>query len=203
MNQKIRLVLLLGLAITIAACAAAPSQQPGKCPTLACPTPQPPAPTPTAAPNAAEIQRQQIEAANTSDELIALYDQYLAAGDFDPAYTAAIKLTQLDPQDAAGYLRAAEAMRSASTQDYQRMNEALAAGMQNAGDPEQIRKWIAENDPGLQIFQPQPVGPVNTMGNTNGNIANGGLVARQGDWIYYSNPPSLAACTKCSTMAAR
>lgn len=30
-------------------------------------------------------------------------------------------------------------------------------------------------------------GPVNTRGNTIGNIANGGFVAQQGKWIYYRN----------------
>lgn len=30
-------------------------------------------------------------------------------------------------------------------------------------------------------------GPVNTRGNTIGNLANTGLVAQQGDWIYYRN----------------
>ena len=30
--------------------------------------------------------------------------------------------------------------------------------------------------------------PEEIRGNTTGNIANGGLIAYQGDWIYYSNP---------------
>ena len=28
---------------------------------------------------------------------------------------------------------------------------------------------------------------VNTVGNTNGNISNGGMAAKLGDWIYYVN----------------
>ena len=42
-----------------------------------------------------------------------------------------------------------------------------------------------ENTPSAQ---PTPVAtypPVNTRGNSNANISNSGLVARQGDWLYY------------------
>ena len=41
----------------------------------------------------------------------------------------------------------------------------------------------------LQISTPSPSPSqiVNTIGNTPGNIVNGGYVAQQGDWIYYCN----------------
>jgi hypothetical protein len=37
---------------------------------------------------------------------------------------------------------------------------------------------------GLLIYKHQNT---NTVGNTPGNLANGGLAAQQGDWIYYSS----------------
>ena len=38
---------------------------------------------------------------------------------------------------------------------------------------------------GSSVLPPAPI--VNTVGNTPGNITNGGYAAIQGDWIYYSN----------------
>ncbi|MGI6153784.1 MAG: DUF5050 domain-containing protein [Christensenellaceae bacterium] len=43
--------------------------------------------------------------------------------------------------------------------------------------------------PDVQITpepEPEPIEAVNTEGNTNGNILNGGHVAAQGDWIYFA-----------------
>jgi len=40
---------------------------------------------------------------------------------------------------------------------------------------------------------------INTKGNTSGNINNGGMVAQQGDWLYYYNDRSDGGCFKMKT----
>ena len=196
MKKILSLVLLLGFSLAAASCAPAPTQQPAACPTLEhstleCPAPQP---TATLALSQEEAAQQAIANAATLDELVALVDQFMQAGEYSLAYDAALKMTEIDPQNADGYVRASQAMLTLSVQNYDRMNEALAKGMQNVNpaDREWMRQWVAQNEPNLRLhrgFIPDYSSPdqINMAGNTNSNAVNGGLVTRQGDWVYFSN----------------
>jgi hypothetical protein len=48
-----------------------------------------------------------------------------------------------------------------------------------------IGRFVSRNMPDIPVLPPPPPPPV--AGNTQGNLANGGSAAIQGDWIYYGN----------------
>lgn len=142
-----------------------------------------------------------VEAAATADELGALIEQYQAAGDFDGVYRAALKLSDLEPDNATAYLTAAGALLALNEQNEQEMKRILALGMTNAPDSaETISGWMNENGLGAAQtaeFVPDytDVSQINTEGTTPGNLTNamkrdgawvGGLVTSQAGWVYFS-----------------
>ncbi|MEN6418149.1 MAG: DUF5050 domain-containing protein [Clostridiaceae bacterium] len=151
----------------------------------------------TAAPAASDP----VEAAATADELNALIEQYQTAGDFDGVYRAALKLSELEPDNATAYLTAASALLALNEQNEQEMKRILALGMTNAPESaETITGWMDENGLGAaQIAEFVPdytdVSQINTEGTTPGNLTNamkrdgfwvGGLVTSQAGWVYFS-----------------
>lgn|GEM_PF-2384716 len=57
----------------------------------------------------------------------------------------------------------------------------------------------ATTQPPQTTIETQIPYPINTYGNTSGNITNRGLVAIQGDWIYYSNGSDIGKLYKIKT----
>ena len=80
------------------------------CSLFACAPAETAAASETAAETAAPAASDPVETAATADELNALIEQYQAAGDFDGVYRAALKLSELEPNNATAYLTAAGAL---------------------------------------------------------------------------------------------
>ncbi|HWP21901.1 MAG TPA: DUF5050 domain-containing protein [Candidatus Cryosericum sp.] len=172
------------------------------CSLFACaPAAETPAEPAANAETAAHAASDPIEAAATADELNALIEQYQAASDFDGVYRAALKLTELEPDNAAAYLTAAGALLALNEQNEQEMKRILALGMTNAPDSaDTISGWMNENGLGAALkaeFVPDytDVSQINTEGTTPGNLTNamkwdgswvGGLVTSQAGWVYFS-----------------
>lgn len=185
--MKIRkvFVLLLSVLLVISTFACTPAAVPA----------EPPAAT--AAPEASDP----VDAAATLDELNALIAQYQTAGDFEGVYRAALKLTELEPDNATAYLTAAGALLALSEQNEQEMKRVLALGLENAPDgAEAISDWMDENGLGAAqqaAFVPDyaDASQINTEGTTAGNLTNAmkrdeywvsGLVTSQAGWVYFS-----------------
>ena len=157
---------------------------------------EPAASAETAAPSVSDP----VEAAATADELNALIEQYQTAGDFDGVYRAALKLTELEPQNADAYLTAAGALLAINEQNELEMNRILALGLTNAPESAEVfTSWQDENGFGATStgFVPDytSVDQINTEGTTPGNLTNamkqnefwvGGLVTSQAGWVYFS-----------------
>ncbi len=140
-----------------------------------------------------------IDEAQTTDELKTLIAQYRSEENYQAVRLAAIKLTELDPGDPQGYEAAAEALILIAEANYTKIDGILAQGAKNS-DAETIADWAQRQDGDLDIdapFTPDYASEdeVNTEGNSAGNLANatiignescGGLVATQGDWVYFS-----------------
>jgi len=189
MDQTKKLLCLLCAAIlacSLFACA----------PSAETPT-EPAASTETAAPAPSDP----VEASATADELNALIEQYQAAGDFDGVYRAALKLTELEPDNATAYLTAAGALLAVNEKNEQEMKRILALGLTNAPDSaEAITSWQDENGLGTAaktdfVHDYADVSQINTEGITAGNLTNamkqngfwvGGLVTSQAGWVYFS-----------------
>lgn len=165
--------------------------------------------TPASAPAVADITptplplsspKSEIELADTPEALETLMRQYKDEGDFQRVYEAALRLTELDPENPDAYLAAAGALLAINEQNEQEMKRILSEGILNAPEGVQtISGWLSEN--GMEGIVQLPFVPdyadpsqVNTLGNTCGNIINslraaywrGGFVATQAGWIYYS-----------------
>ena len=157
---------------------------------------EPAASTETAAP----VPGDPVEAATTADELNALIEQYQAAGDFDGVYRAALKLAELEPNNATAYLTAAGALLAVNEKNEQEMKRILALALTNAPESaETITSWQDENGLGAASagFVPDYTSAeqINTEGTTPGNLTNamkrdgswvGGLVTSQAGWVYFS-----------------
>lgn len=171
------------------------------CTLLACTPAADPAEPAVSAETAAPAVSDPVEAAETADELNALIEQYQAAGDFDGVYRAALKLAELEPQNADAYLTAAGALLALNEQNEQEMKRILALGLTNAPESaEAITSWQDENGLGAAqkaAFVPDytDVSQINLEGTTPGNLTNamkrgdtwmGGLVTSQAGWVYFS-----------------
>lgn len=170
------------------------------CSLLAC-TPAADAAEPAVgAETAAPAPSDPVEAAATADELNALIEQYQAAGDFDGVYRAALKLTDLEPQNADAYLTAAGALLAVNEKNEQEMKRILALGLTNAPESaEAITSWQDENGLGAARTEFVPdytsADQINAVGITAGNLTNAmkrdnfwisGLVTSQAGWVYFS-----------------
>lgn len=156
---------------------------------------------PTADTTAEPAAEDPVAAAETAEELNALIEQYQSAGDFDGVYRAALKLADLEPDNAAAYLTAAGALLAINEQNEQEMKRILALGLENAPDSaETITAWQDENGLGAAqnaAFVPDytDASQINASGTTAGNLTNamkrnetwvGGLVTSQAGWVYFS-----------------
>ncbi len=172
------------------------------CSLFACaPAAEPAVPAASAETAAPAAPSDPIEAAATADELNALIKLYQSAGDFDGVYRAALKLTELEPDNASAYLTAASALLALNEQNEHEMKRILALGLTNAPDSaEAITSWQDENGLGAVaktnfVHDYADVSQINTEGITPGNLTNamklngfwiGGLVTSQAGWVYFS-----------------
>ncbi len=124
----------------------------------------------------------------------------LDAGDFENAYRAAYRITELEPDDAAAYLAAAGALLAQNEQNEQEMKRLLAQILTNSPDSAQlVGDWLSEN--GMEGAVELPFmhdyadeSEINSVGNTTGNLTNalldgvwrGGFVTTQAGWVYFS-----------------
>jgi hypothetical protein len=146
---------------------------------------------------------QEIESANTSNELRALIETYQANDEFDNLVLAARKLIELDPSDTQAYEDAIAALLETISGDYQEIENLITLGIQNApDDAADFVHWAAEQNQTFSFNIPfvsdyTSESEINTVGSTPGNITNqdfltelwqNGLLTTQGDWIYLMLP---------------
>ncbi len=144
----------------------------------------------------------EIDAADTAEKLRALFEAYQKDKNYEAAYRAAKKLTQLDPSDIKACTDAADALLALTKTNYARIDQLLQQGCENAAeeDAESIVLWAEENDPHLLLSLPftpdyKPGDPLNTDGISSGNLSNalkingdwrGGFMTEQAGWVYFS-----------------
>jgi hypothetical protein len=166
-----------------------------------------PAPEPTPAPTTA----QDAVAAASPDELRAMIERYKDEGDREMVYTAALRLTELDPADASAYTDAAEALLALSKANFDEINRLLALGCEKAKqDAGAIAAWAEHNQPDLSLKVPfvpdyAAADEINADGITAGNQTSagkyggewhGGLLTWQGGWVYLARPDEKFAIYK-------
>lgn len=141
-----------------------------------------------------------IPAVVTADELQALMRQYMGDGDFENAYLAANRLTELQPDNIDAYFMAADALLTLIEQNEQELTRLFVSGITNAPDSApQFSKWL--KDKGMEgvitlpfISDYTDASRINAVGNTAGNMTNalrdevwrGGFVTTQAGWLYFS-----------------
>lgn len=137
--------------------------------------------------------------------------QYKSEGDHELVYQAALRLSELEPENATAYIDAAEALLQITKVNYDEINRLMALGCERAkGDARSIVEWAESNQPSLSIQVPfvpdyTSVEEINTEGTTTGNLTNaakyggewrGGLLTWQGDWVYLARPDEKFAMYK-------
>jgi hypothetical protein len=140
----------------------------------------------------ASAEEKAIGRASGTEELAALMAEYMQEENYEAAYSAALKIIETDPENAAGYTGASSALLEMSKENYVQINDLLVQASTNATDTDEVSRWIDENDTALKITMPfitdyNSEEEINTVGNSGSNIMNIGYVASQGQWIYFRN----------------
>lgn len=191
MKRIIGILLILLLLLSAASCAGRTEDMTGE--TVAPATDNA---TPTETPGEAS----EIDLTASPEALGALIERYTADGDHYAAYCAALKLSQLSPEETKAYILAAEALLHMAQANVDAINALLNEGAANSADAQNIIAW-AENaraDFVLSLpFEPDYASEdeINAEGTTAGNLTNamkvsgewrGGFVTAQADWIYFA-----------------
>jgi hypothetical protein len=179
------------VSLTLAACAAS-TQSAG----TESPAAKSAAASPSQAPATAQADQSAeslIADACSVDALKELYQRYLDGGEYETAYLAAKRMTELAPEYDEGYLLCVTVLLKMSERNYSEINGLLAAAFAAVPDTGRLTEAFKDKEPALAIvwpFVPDTASPAeyNVDGNTCGNISAGGLVASQGEWVYFSNP---------------
>ncbi len=191
MKRMIGILLALFLLLSAASCVGRTGDMAGE--TVA---PATASATPTETPGEAS----EIDLAASPEALGALIERYTNEGDDYAAYCAALKLSQLSPEETKAYILAAEALLRLAQANVDAINALLNEGAANSADAQSIVAW-AENaraDFALSLpFEPDYTSEdeINVEGITAGNLTNamkvadewrGGFVTAQADWIYFA-----------------
>jgi len=164
----------------------------------------------TAAPAETEqpTVQEEIDAADTADELRALIETYRADGDSASMYLAAKKLVELDPTDTQACKDAISALSETISGDCEEIESLLWQCVEADPDnADEIIRWAYEQEQTFSYDVPfvadyESEDEINIEGSTPGNIMNrtlytvevlpgedlwqGGMLTFQGDWIYFS-----------------
>lgn len=147
----------------------------------------------------------------SADELRGMIAQYQNEGSYELVYSAALRLMELEPEDASAYIDASEALLKLSEANIEEINRLLQQGSENAQEEVgTITDWAKQNQPNMVIdipFAPDYTADaeINVNGITTGNLSNaakysglwlGGLLTWQGDWVYLTRPDENFAIYK-------
>jgi len=152
--------------------------------------------------------QEEIDAADTADELRALIETYQADGDSAGVYLAAKKLIELDPTDTQACKDAISALLETISGDCDEIESLLWQCVEASPDSaDEIIRWAYEQEQTFSYDVPfvadyESEAEINTEGSTPGNLMNqtlyteqvlpgedlwqGGMLTFQGDWIYFS-----------------
>ena len=118
-------------------------------------------------------------------------------------YEDALQIIELDAEDTQAYLDAVVALAELTKEHYAEIDRLLALATQNVKDTQVLAKWARENQPQVSFTIPfisdtNQEEEINYAGTIPGNLTNaakywnnwwqGGLLAWQGDWVYFSQP---------------
>ncbi len=149
----------------------------------------------------ASAEEKAIGRASGTKELAALMAEYMEQENYEAAYSAALKIIETDPANAAGYIGASSALLEMSKENYVQINDLLVQASTSATDTDEVSRWIDENDTALKITMPfiadyNSEEEINTAGNSGSNVMNIGYVASQGQWVYFRNNDENGALYK-------
>ena len=145
--------------------------------------------------------------ARLADKQAVQGEKYLAGKQYDEAIGVFEKAIKTDKKTAKAYNGLADAY--IGLKDTKKAEESVQSGIEaspeadilylklaemydNDGKPEEAVQtlktgYAAVKSQNIQTQLKKLQAAINTYGNTSGNIANLGIVAQQGDWIYYTN----------------
>ena len=208
MKRHIIIVTILALCLLAAACNNTSADQ---------------QPTATAPPQETTAQAQgtqpdyneKVAALQTIDEANALLKEYYTDKNFDAALAVCQRCIEIDPSFEGTYYMIAELHLLMLQQQYEQTNSEIANHLEDVEDKSAYLDWIQTYYDNLDLKIERPftqdyatADEINEYGNSSGNMNNceflnntrmGGLLASQGDWIYFADPNQNNAIYKMKT----
>ena len=136
-------------------------------------------------------------------ELRAQLAQHKVEKNYKLVYEDALKIIELDSEDTSIYLEAVSALMEMNKANYAEIDRLLLLGAEKTNGVQALAAWATENQPNISLViqfasDYSAEEQINFTGTTTGNLTNaakysdnwwqGGLLAWQGDWVYFAQP---------------
>jgi len=140
--------------------------------------------------------------------------QHKVEKNYKLVYEDALKIIELDSEDTSIYLEAVSALIEMNKANYAEIDRLLLLGAEKTQGVQALAAWAKDNQPNISLVIPFAADysaeeQINFTGTTAGNLTNaakyadnwwqGGLLAWQGDWVYFAQPTEEFAIYKVRT----